>query len=307
MTGMRTEGLSSRDIALTASTGCPRLAAAAAHGRSGRRIAEQLDAPMPVVSQIAFLAGGDFERRVVSSREDYKRLRDTLRVTGGIHDFGDRLADDEMAAELPGVLADPAIELVLQAPLAGLLGQWHRPDLLQRTPDGGWMVGEIKAYLDRGGDTDPHMTASAVTQAAVAVVAARRLGLKVSSTVRLVFSDLSMNPVVHDLRADAEIAQIERLLSATVSPKAEDPMQQPHVWGPVCRGRCPLDPVCAAEVAAQPGRVFLTDRINTRHGLTHVEALGKITSGDDSLAGRALRAGWHALDLIPGPTNGESR
>jgi hypothetical protein len=289
--------LSSRAVAVAASTGCPRLGSAAHLGWSDTKVAKDLGL-VAIAPRLAFLEGQEFERRAIGRDSDGDAdLLELLGVTGTVVRFKDGEADSELLAEFDAAVADPNVAIIIQGVLPGLYLGYHRPDLMVRNPIG-WTVGEVKVYLDRGGDTPVHLVQSTATQAAVSVVAARRHGLTVSETAMVVLASARGLPSVRLIHIGGETDLIEQLTVTSPRPRGEHdyPSTLAHLAGhryvaAACEGACALADICRKQAGAEPGVLWPGDAVAPTYGWTHEDLLAQCESG---VAPPAVQAGWDA-------------
>lgn len=287
--------LSSRAVAVAASTGCPRLGAAARHGWSDTAIAKAKGI-VAIAPRLAFVEGQEFERRAVGrGPDDDPALLTLLELTDGrVVRFRDGEADSELLTESDAALADPDVTVILQGVLPGLYGGFHRPDLLVRTPRG-WSVGEVKVYLDRAGDTPAHLVQSTATQAAVSVAAGRQHGLVMEDQALIILASSRGAPSVRVLDIAGEAELIDHLLRTSPAPRAtttQMPELAEHRYNPsICEGACALADVCRGEAGSEPGVLWPGDTTAPTYGWKHVDLLTMCEAGN---APSAVQAGWDA-------------
>lgn len=286
--------LSSRAVAAAAGTGCPRLAGAARKGWSDTSLAKAKGV-VAIAPRLAFLEGVDFERRALgkdASEDD--RLLERLEAQGKVVRLPETLADSEMYDQFTAALADPEVTVILQGVLPGLYGGYHRPDVLVRRGEV-WQVGEVKVYLDRSGETPERLVQSTALQAAVSIVAARRIGMQVTDEAQIILAHQFKPVSVRPLDVGGEVELIEHFTSQAPPPKAAStsmPDLDEHRYDPsVCEGTCALAEVCRKEQAEAPGVIWPTDTVAPTYGWAHTDLLALCEQG---LAPSAVQAGWDA-------------
>lgn len=242
--------LSARAIALGANRPCPRLDTAATAGFSDTAAADHLGykAKNP---RLAFALGRSFERRLTGDEE---KLREITGATGKIVTVPDEHAEHASWETATGLMADPEIGLILQGVAPGTFGGWLRPDLLSRTsPTGPWTVGEVKVYLDKGGETDTHAFGAAVAQAAASVLTLREAGYEVTDTVLVILSDIRGRPTVRTVDCTGELERIRAFRTRTGyrgdHTTAPDLDETEHIYSIRCVGTCALADYCRAHTA----------------------------------------------------------
>lgn len=193
------------------------------------------------------------------------------------------------------------------------------PDLLVLIPSQRLIrVGEAKSYLDLDGRTDPTEVATAVRQAAVAVVALRhRFGVEVvDRNVDLVLR-LPRRPgaSLRRLDAAAEIAAIAaalrrapdllaeatEMLAGRSLATADGLAAIPHRWDASCRNHCALADVCHAEAQRRDDLALLGEgAARALEGVASVIRAIALARGDapmnaaEERVASALSAGWAA-------------
>jgi hypothetical protein len=198
-----------------------------------------------------------------------------------------------------------------------------RPDLLI-CQENEWHVGEIKVYLDRGGETSGIEVASAVKQAAVGILATRETlkdktfkneKIVIAPYVDLVFrKHTRLLASVTRLNAEAELVTLtagirdaetlvqewkDKIVSLD---NAESLEQIPNFYTTKCENGCPYNMVCKEKKERDEGRVF-----HGHAGVATAEALGitgeravQLAEGKNPVtpqeqqAARWLQAGWEA-------------
>lgn len=255
--------LSARAIALGANRPCPRLDAAATTGHSDITAAAHYGhkAKNP---RLAYALGRAFERRLTG---DEDALREITGAHGHIVTIPDEHADSQTWDTATGHMADPAVGLILQAVAPGEFGGWLRPDLLYRhDPAGPWHVGEIKVYLDKGGETDGHSFGAAVAQAAASVLTLSEAGYDVSTRVLIVLTDLRGRPTARTVDCTGELERIRTFRARTGyrgdHTEPADLSTTGHIYSIRCVGACALADYCrdqAAQTAPWPS--LTTDEI----------------------------------------------
>ena len=293
--------LSSRAVAVAASTGCPRLASAARRGWSDVAVAKTqgIDSLTP---RLAFAEGQAFERRAIGDGDGSgdQKLLDLLGLLGGrIVRFPDGDADDAMLAEFEQALADPEVAVIVQGVLPGLYGGWHRPDLMIRTATG-WQIGEVKVYLDRGGDTPARLVQSTAAQCAVSIVACRERGIPVSDDATIVLASPRGEPVTRTIPVGGEVDLVRELQDrAPRGPKVVGdpslPVLDDHIYSPACEGACALADLCRMQASAAPGVIWPGDAVAVTYGWKHEDLLAQAGAGDAPVA---VQAGWAAAVSI---------
>lgn len=286
--------LSSRAVAVAAATGCSRLGNAARHGWSDTSCAK-VTGVVAIAPRLAFVEGQKFEQRVLGrTSEDDPALRELIGVTGDVVRIEDSTATPALLAVSDAALADPDVSVVLQAVLPGLYGGYHRPDLMIRTPRG-WAIGEVKVYLDAGGDTSPHLVQSTAMQAAVSVVAGRHHGLTVDDEALIILASSQGKPSLRSLNLAGEVELVTALLH-TNPPPSRDAIEMPdltqHRYNPsLCEGSCALAETCRREAGSAPGIFWPGDQTAPTYGWTHEDLLAQCERG---VAPAAVQAGWDA-------------
>lgn len=336
-------GMRAREIAVWVDTTCQRARALGTVGVSGRGAHSAVygQSEQPGTSPFASEAGSRHEFMVARDGETGKAelLRQLYAGHGIVVDAGkvidfDAAADapagnapddvrrefDRLAAErTAAVLADPGTEplMLLQARVQfRLAGVQHtvKPDVLVWT-GARWRLGEMKAYLDRGGYTDGTSIAKAVKQCAVGAIAVGQQvgdGL-VDPVVDLVLRAEGKVPAtLRSLPAEAEIASIrwadahsvedaEMFLAMTGGrPLDSDEALRmiPHEYSTGCHGSCDLAEKCKAE-AEQRRAERLGAGAFSHLGVSNaraVELAGGASPSSPSEAALAsvLRDGWSA-------------
>lgn len=243
--------LSARAIALGSNRPCPRLDAAASAGYSDTSAADHLGykAKKP---RLAFALGRAFERRLTGDEE---RLREVTGATGAIVTVTDEHADSESWDTTTAHMADPAVGVILQAAAPGTIGGWLRPDLLFRPhPGAPWTVGEVKVYLDKGGETDAHAFGAAVAQAAASVLTLREAGYEVTTTVLVILTDMRGRPTTRRVDAAGELERITAFRARTgyrgdhTAPPSLEEVE--HIYSIRCVGTCALADYCRSHTGA---------------------------------------------------------
>ena len=289
--------LSSRAVALAAVTGCPRLRVAARRGFGDTTVAKTkgIDSLTP---RLAFEEGQRFEERAIGSirKPNDEDLLALLGVGDGkVVRFPDKVAEDDMLDEFDAAVADPTVAVIVQGVLPGLYGGYHRPDLLIRTEQG-WDVGEVKVYLDKGGDTSPRLIQSTAAQVAVSIVAARRHGMNVSDRGIVILASQRGTPSVRPMLLGGEIELVESLLEVAPLTPSEARQGLPeslgeHIYSPACEGKCALADFCRDEAQRAPGVLWSGDTVAPTYGWSHVDLLAMCAEGRGP---DAVQAGWEA-------------
>lgn len=243
--------LAARAVALAANRPCPRLDVAASSGHSDVAVANH-HGHRTKQPRLAYALGRAFERKLT---EDHDKLHELTGTTGQILTVPDEHADSESWDTFTTLTHNSAVSVILQGVAPGPFGGWLRPDMVFRGSEPGtWHVGEIKVYLDRGGETDPHAFGQAVTQAATSVMTLREAGYTVSSSVLIILTDLLGNPRPRWVQCDGEISAVQALRErapyrgdATVPPSLEHTQ---HIYSIRCMGRCALATYCRDQLTA---------------------------------------------------------
>jgi hypothetical protein len=290
--------------ALTGNPGCTRRAVLDAAGVDKPRLAQRIGFPGRFgQSRFALARGNAFEAMLKAS--DGALLRSVLGDIGGAYiDVGED-ADETLGARntrTRELLGDQAAKL-LDHPMLTLevAGQtvYLEPDLIAFQPAGGRLqVVEIKSFAIIDGQADSAKVSAAAVQAAVYVLALRRLlgDDRVSHEVVLVAPvDFSMTPAAVVLDVRKQLSTLRRQLSrlASVSSLIEnlpesvsfDLAQSPGAlvssltalearYAPECLSACEMSIFCRDEAAGTTGALGRPVR----------DALGGVESVGDALA-----------------------
>jgi len=290
--------------ALTANPGCTRRAVLDAAGVDKPRLAERIGFPGRFgQSRFALARGNAFEAMLKAS--DGALLRSVLGdISGEYVDLGEDTDDTLTArnARTAELLDDPRAKL-LDHPMLTLevAGQtvYLEPDLIAFRPAGGLLrVVEIKSFAIIDGQADSAKVSAAAVQAAVYVLALRRLlgNDRVSHEVVLVAPvGFSMTPVavVLDVRKQlstlkrqlSRLASVSSLISGLPSWVSFDVALAPEAlvtslgalearYAPECLSACEMSVYCRTEAAGTTGALGRPVR----------DALGGIESIADALA-----------------------
>jgi hypothetical protein len=334
-------GVGARGIGRAAQVDCRfyRLAVAAGVSVDHVAIAVHGLPPQPPISPIAAQVGRRFEAWVTGDDERGRPLVDAYAVRtpppANLRVLDLSAADNveavwrtEEAVSAAAGGGDPP-GFVLQAGVELRFGSWTallRPDYLWLHPDGGYRVGEIKAYLYRVGRMDPHEVASAAQQAAVSVAALRQLAsrLGVSPVSVPAVCDLVLRSAgkerfsVSTVSVEGELLAVEQhagrqqqIVDDAVATHPAVTLENPaalgmvgHRWTSTCRMFCALDPLCRAEAERDGLLELLGGRAEraARHFPT-VAAAAAAAEGCDDLdnpeaaeTAEAFRLAWGAVD-----------
>jgi hypothetical protein len=290
--------------ALTGNPGCTRRAVLDAAGVDKPRLAQAIGFPGRFgQSRFALARGNAFEAMLKAN--DGALLRSVLGdVSGEYVDIGDDSDETLKAREArtQESLAEPTAKL-LDHPMLTLevAGQtvFLEPDLIAFQPAGGLLqVVEIKSFAIVDGQADGAKVSGAAIQAAVYVLALRRLlgEERVSHEVVLVAPvDFSMTPVAVVLDVRKQLSTLRRQLSrlASVSsliaglpPWVSFDLAQPAPqliksiealtarYAPECLSSCEMSVYCRNEAAGTTGALGRPVR----------DALGGVESIEDALA-----------------------
>lgn len=248
--------LSARAIALGANRPCPRLDAAATTGHSDTSAAAHYGhkAKSP---RLAFALGRAFERRLTGDEET---LREITGATGSIVTITDEHADSQSWETATAHMADPAVGVILQGVAPAEFGGWLRPDLIFRAhPYAAWQVGEVKVYLDKGGETDAHAFGAAVAQAAASVLTLSEAGYEITTEVLIILTDMRGRPTTRTVDCAGELERIRAFRNRTDyrgdHTEPADLAAVEHIYSIRCVGTCALADYCrdhAAETARWP-------------------------------------------------------
>lgn len=310
---------------LTAASVAPADALAAAYGPG---------APVGAVQQISPFSraiGFAFEHHLFA--DDAAVLRSLYEHSDGwrpptVHDLRgvDDRADNEartvalVEEHLAG--GDTAGALVLggRLTLQGPSEITHvHPDLLVLIPGQRQIrVGEAKSYLDLDGRTDPTEVATAVRQAAVAVVALRRrFGLDVvdhhvdlvlrlprrpGASLRRLDATGEIAAIAAALRRAPELlAEATEMLGGRSFATADGLAAIPHRWDVTCANHCALADVCHGEARRRDDLALLGEGpARALEGVASASRAVALAQGDkpvdaaEARVAAALAAGWAA-------------
>ncbi|MFI6073652.1 hypothetical protein ACIA5C_18950 [Actinoplanes sp. NPDC051343] len=290
--------------ALTGNPGCTRRAVLDAAGVDKPRLAQRIGFPGRFgQSRFALARGNAFEAMLKA--DDGALLRSVLGdISGDYLDVGEDTDDTLNARNVrtEELLADRGAKL-LDHPMLTLevAGQtvYLEPDLIAFQPAGGLLqVVEIKSFAIVDGQADGAKVSAAAVQAAVYVLALRRLlgDDRVSHEVVLVAPvDFSMTPVAVVLDVRKQLSTLRRQLSRLASVSSLiadlpawvsfDLAQEPAAlinsvnaltarYAPECRSSCEMSVYCRDEAAGTTGALGRPVR----------DALGGVESIEDVLA-----------------------
>ena len=290
--------------ALTGNPGCTRRAVLDASGVDKPRLAQAIGFPGRFgQSRFALARGNAFEAMLKAS--DGELLRSVLGgIAGDYLDVGEDTDDTLVARNVrtKQLLDDKAAKL-LDHPMLTLevAGQtvYLEPDLIAFQPAGGRLqVVEIKSFAIVDGQADGAKVSAAAVQAAVYVLALRRLlgDDRVSHEVVLVAPvDFSMTPVAVVLDVRKQLSTLRRQLSRLASVSsliadlpawvsfdlAQDPAALINSisaltarYAPECLSSCEMSVYCRDEAAGTTGALGRPVR----------DALGGVESIEDVLA-----------------------
>lgn len=280
--------LNARALATTASRPCRRLDEAAKSGWSDTGLAAHHGhtAKNP---RLAYAYGKAYEDRITT---DHAKLRDLIGADPGTaHECTAEHGDSASHQAFLNLLDDPQNTLILQGIVPGPYGGWLRPDLLYRR-NGTWTVGEIKIYLDKGGETDAHAFGKAVTQAAITVKALTDAGYTASAEVTIILTNLIGRPVTRTVDATGELELLARLDErAPYQGESDTPPDLAHIeniYSIRCHGACALADHCRA-LAQSNGNPFPTLDLHTQ-ARTTPQQLVELAA----IAGTVINSGYHA-------------
>ena len=262
--------LPARALATAATRPCPRLDAAATHGWGDTATAAHhgYTGKSP---RLAYAYGKAYEDRITRDTDRLARLLDA--DPGQAHTCTAEHGDADSHHDFITRLNDPETTLILQGVIPGPYGGWLRPDLLYKR-NGEWTVGEIKIYLDKGGETDGHAFGSAVTQAAIATDYLRRNNHPVTSTVTVILTNLIGAPVIRTVDATGEMAMLDHLKHrAPYQGETPEPPDLAHIqdiYSLRCHGKCALADYCR-DIAENNGAQFPTMDLTTRTATTSTD------------------------------------
>ena len=289
--------------ALTGNPGCNRRAVLDAAGIDKVRLASQIGFPGDFgQSRFALARGNAFEAMLKA--DGCALLRETLSAGRvGYDDLGTD-ADDTLTARharTRELLASGDAGLVdhplLTLPVAGQT-VYLEPDLIAFQRSGQVRVVEIKSFAIIDGQADSAKVSAAATQAAVYVLALRRLlgDDRVSHEVTLVCPEnFSLNPVAVVIDVRKQLSTLRRQLSRLESVSSLIDALPPEVsfdlslpvetllsslsavearYAPECLSTCELSVYCRSEAAGTTGSLGRSVR----------EALGGVETVDDALA-----------------------
>lgn len=275
--------LSARALALNSNKQCPRLHALASAGISDTAAAKAYgyEGKSP---RLSYVVGVAFEKRVTDNHDRLFEL--TGADAGKVYEITENLADSGVWEHTKELLADPETTIITQAAVPGLVGGWLRPDVIYKR-HGKLYVGEIKIYLDKGGQTDAHSFGAAVTQAAAGVLALRNAGYTVPATVTIVLSSLLGAPTVRRVSCVGEIARLNALVDSLGyrgdSTGIPDVSAVEDVYSIHCVGACALAKFCRDKAIAA-GELFPSDARLVKEGYT-VEQLQKMVLAGEGAVG----------------------
>lgn len=291
--------LAARAVALAANRPCPRLDRAATAGYSDAAMADH-HGHRTKQPRLAYALGKAFERRLT---EDHEALHKITGATGDVVTIPDEYGDSEAWQKHQDLTATGQVGIILQGVAPGPFGGWLRPDIVFRGAEKDtWHVGEIKVYLDRGGETDPHTFGQAVTQAAASVLTLREAGYSISSTVLIVLTDLLGNPRPRWVDCEGEVNAVTTLRErapyrgdATTPPPLEHAQ---HIYSIRCVGRCALADYCRDQLTTAGVR-FPSMGLPAALGATQAEI-----DHDRAVPGSWTHAGYTtATPLLPTETS----
>ncbi len=263
--------LSARAIALAANTPCPRLDTLAAAGHSDTATATYLgyENKSP---RLAYAVGIAFENRTTADKD---ALAELLHADPGACVVIDAEHGDSTLYERTlHLIADPGTSIILQGCIPGPLGGWLRPDILYKRA-GQWETGEIKVYLDKDTETNPHSLGQAITQAAITTRALALAGVPTSPLVTIILSHLTGAPTARRLNCVGEIERIDALIERTQA-TGQAPTPEPfapageHIYTIQCVGTCALAQYCKTQLQ-ETGRTWPSNPLPALTGHTEQE------------------------------------
>lgn len=249
--------LPARALATAANRPCPRLDLAAHHGWADTAVAKAYGYTNKS-PRLAYALGKAFEDRFTADTDRLMRLADADH--GAVAEVNADHGDSEAYQQFQELLADEQTTMILQGVAPGLFGGWLRPDLVF-SRDGQWHVGEVKIYLDKGGETDAHAFGQAVTQAAASVLTLRRSGVNVSDDVLVILTNLIGQPTGRWVNAAGELHRLQMLeqraqYQGGASTSAPDLFGTEHIYSIRCEGACALAEYCREQLRETEHAVF---------------------------------------------------
>lgn len=263
--------LSARALSLVANTPCPRLDTLARAGVADTTAAHtwgfSTKAP-----RLAYALGKAYENRVTADTTALHELCGSAPV-GDVLVIEDNLADSGTWERTQSALNTPAVSMILQGAVPGLMGGWLRPDVLVRNAQGEWQVGEIKIYLDKGGATDPQSVSAALTQAATAAYSLMlNTAVGVDTTAHLLLTNLLGSPVSYACDISGELARLkaasERVGYVGESTSVPDVSGTDHIYSARCIGACALADYCRQLTEQETGAVFVSQAYSSSTGVS---------------------------------------
>lgn len=268
--------LSARALSLVANTPCPRLDTLARAGVADTTAAQTwgFTTKSP---RLAYALGKAYENRVTADTTALHELCGSASV-GNVLVVDDNLADSGTWENTAAALADPAVSMILQGAVPGLMGGWLRPDILVRNTHGAWQVGEIKIYLDKGGATDPQSVSAALTQAATAAYSLMlNTAVNVDTNVHLLLTNLLGAPVSYLCDISGELARLraasERVGYAGESTSVPDVSGTDHIYSARCIGACALADYCRQLTEQETGAAFVSQAYSSSTGVSEGDLL----------------------------------
>jgi hypothetical protein len=307
--GARPKRHNARTIAaLTGNPGCTRRAVLDAAGVDKPRLAQRIGFPGSFgQSRFALARGNGFEAMLKA--DDCALLRETLGITAEprYDDLGEDADDtlDKRHARTRELLSAPAGAALVDHPLLTLdvAGQrvFLEPDLIAYQVEGRLRVVEIKSFAIVDGQADGAKVSAAATQAAVYVLALRRLLAEVGHDESLVDHEvvlvcpenfaLSPAAVVIDVRKQlstlrrqlTRLASVSTLIEALPGDLSFDPALPPAAltgalaaidarYAPECLSTCELSAYCRHEAAGTTAALGRP----VRDALGGIETVGEV-------------------------------